>query len=425
MNTLVLVLFVTFLIFLFMGVPVAYSLGLSSFVYLLLADIDLFAIPQKMYGGMDSFVLLAIPGFVLAGNLMNTGGITEKIVDFGDKIFGHIRGGLGFANIAASMIFAGISGTAVADTASVGGVMIPAMKKAGYDADYSCAVTAASSTIGPIIPPSVPMIVAGTLTGISVGRLFIAGVIPGILVGVFQMGVNWYISRKRGYPKGKRATIKEFFASFRSAIWAILMTMIILFGILGGVFTPTEAAIIAVIYAVAVGLFVYKELKFSSLPGILAESARGSASILILVGFANVFAWILTSEQIPQMIADAMLGLTTNRILLILLINLLLLFVGMFMETLSAIVILFPVLLVVTRSIGMPDVQFASMAVINLVIGLITPPVGVCLFLAAKIGDISLLRITKAIIPFLVVNLIVLFLVAFVEPITMWLPSFL
>lgn len=323
------------------------------------------------------------------------------------------------------MIFAGISGTAIADTASVGGIMIPAMKKSGYDAEYASAITAASSTIGPIIPPSVPMIIAGTLTGISVGRLFIAGIIPGVLVGLFQFFVNYYISKKRNYPKGEKKPIIEILKSFRSAFWAVLMTMIILFGILGGIFTPTEAAIVAILYAFIVGIFVYKELNVKMIPNLIVESARSSASILMLVGFANVFAWILASEQIPQMVANGMLSLTTNKIMIIILINLLLLFVGMFMETISAIVILFPVLLVVTRTIGMPDIQFAVMAVLNLVIGLVTPPVGVCLFVASKIGGISLAKISKAIMPFLIANLLVLLLVSFVEPVTMWLPSFM
>jgi tripartite ATP-independent transporter DctM subunit len=425
MDTLVIILFVSFLIILMAGVPVAYALGISAFIYLGLAGIDLFAIPQKMYEGMDSFVLLCIPGFVLAGNLMNFGGLTQKIVDFGNHIFGHIRGGLGYANVGSSMIFSGISGTAVADTASIGGILIPAMKKSGYDAEYSCAITAASSTIGPIIPPSVPMIIAGTLTGISVGRLFIAGVIPGVLIGLSQFFVNWYMSKKRGYPKGDKKSFNAILTSFKDAFWAVLMTVVILFGILGGVFTPTEAAIVAVLYALVVGLFVYKELKIKMLPKIFIESARSSASILLLVGFANVFAWILTREQIPQMVANGMLSLTTNKILIILLINLLLLFVGMFMETISAIVILFPVLLAVSRTIGIPDIQFAVMAVLNLIIGLVTPPIGVCLFVSAKIGDISLARISKAIVPFLVANLIILLLVSYIEPITMWLPNLL
>lgn len=423
MEPLVIVLFVTFLVLLMMGVPVAYSLGMSSMVYLLGAGIDLFAIPQKMYGGIDSFVLLCIPGFVLAGNLMNVGGITQRIVNFANAVLGHITGGLGLANVASSMVFAGISGTAVADTASVGGIMIPAMEKSGYDTDFACAVTAASSTIGPIIPPSVPMIIAGTLTGISVGKLFIAGLIPGILIGIMQMAVVYIISKKRKYPKEERKSIKVMGKAFVDAFWAILMTIIILVGILGGVFTPTEAAIIAVIYALVIGIFVYKELKIKMLPKILAESARSSAAILMLVGFANVFAWILASEQIPQMIANGILGISTNKIVVLLLINLLLLFVGMFMETISALVILFPVLLAVTRTLGVPDIQFAVMAVLNLIIGLVTPPVGVCLFVSSNIGKISLSKISKAIMPFLCANMVVLLLVTFFEPITMWLPK--
>lgn len=425
MEPLVIVLFATFLILLMMGVPVAYSLGMSSMVYLLGAEIDLFAIPQQMYGGIDNFVLLCIPGFVLAGNLMNVGGITQRIVDFANAILGHIRGGLGLANVGSSMIFAGISGTAVADTASVGGIMIPAMEKSGYDTDFSCAVTAASSTIGPIIPPSVPMIIAGTLTGISVGKLFVAGVIPGVLIGIFQMSVVYIISKKRNYPKQERKSIRVMARAFVDSFWAILMTVIILVGILGGTFTPTEASIIAVIYALVIGIFVYKELKLKMIPKILAESARSAASILMLVGFANIFAWILASEQIPQMIATAILGISTNKIVVLLLINLLLLFVGMFMETISALVILFPVLLAVTRTLGIPDIQFAVMAVLNLIIGLVTPPVGVCLFVSSNIGKISLGKISKAIMPFLGANLVVLLLVTFYEPITMWLPSLL
>ncbi|SNT06103.1 TRAP transporter, DctM subunit [Anaerovirgula multivorans] len=423
MTSLVILLFISFIVILMLGFPVAYSLGISSFIYLVLSGIDLFAIPQKMYAGMDSFVLLCIPGFVLAGNLMNVGGITQKIVDFGNHLFGHIRGGLGYANIGSSMIFAGISGTAIADTASVGGIMIPAMKKSGYDSEYSCAITAASSTIGPIIPPSVPMIIAGTLTGISVGRLFIAGLIPGILVGFFQFFVNWYMSKKNNYPKGEKKSLREVLSSFKTAFWAVLMTIIILYGILGGIFTPTEAAIVAILYALIVGMFIYKEIKLNMIPKLIVDSARSSASILILVGFANVFAWILASEQIPQMIANSMLELTSNKIMMIILINLLLLIVGMFMETISAIVILFPVLLAVTRSFGIPDIQFAVMAVLNLIIGLVTPPIGVCLFVASKIGGISLARISRAIVPFLIANILVLLLVSFFAPITMWLPS--
>ncbi|TCO76915.1 TRAP transporter large permease [Marinisporobacter balticus] len=421
----VLVLFFSFLVLLFLGIPVAFSLGLSSFIYVLSADIPLIIIPQKMYTGIDSFVLLCIPGFVLAGNLMNRGGITERIIDFSNALVGHIRGGLGLANIGASMIFAGISGTALADTASIGAIMIPAMEKEGYEVDFSAAVTASSSTIGPIIPPSLPMIIAGTLTGISVSKLFVAGAIPGFLLGIGLMIVSYYISRKRKHPKGARKSVKEIGKTFYGAFWAILMTIVILVGILGGIFTPTEASAVAVVYALVVGLFIYKELKIRDLPKIIVESMVTTASIMILVGFASLFAWIMASEQIPQMVADLMLGISNNKYVILILVNLLLLFVGTFMETISALLILFPVLLKVVTAVGVDPIQFAIIAVLNLVIGLTTPPVGVCLFVASSIGKISLGKIAKAILPFLAVSLVVLVLVTFVPQISLFLPNLL
>jgi len=340
-----LVLFGVFLFTLFIGFPVAFSLGLASLAYIILADIPLIIIPQKMYAGIDVFVLLCVPGFILAGNLMNRGGITERIVAFCNSLVGHIRGGLGIANVGASMVFAGISGTAVADTASVGAVMIPAMVKEGYENDFSCAVTASSSTVGPIIPPSLPMIIAGTLTGLSVSKLFVAGAIPGLLLGGGLMVVSYSISVKRGHPKGERIPLKSVLKSFVGAFWAILMTVIILVGIIGGIFTPTEASGVAVVYAIFVGLFIYKELTIKDIPKILLESAITTASIMVLVGFANLFAWIMASEQIPQLVADTMLSISHNKYVILFLINLLLLFVGTFMETIAALLILFPVLL--------------------------------------------------------------------------------
>lgn len=291
-----LVLFISFIVLIFLGIPVAFSLGISSLIYLIMVDIPLNILPQKMYAGIDSFVLVCIPGFILAGNLMNTGGITKRIIHFSNAVVGFIRGGLSLANVAASMLFAGISGTALADTASIGAILIPAMVDEGYDADFSAAVTASSSTIGPIIPPSLPMIIAGTLTGVSVGKLFLAGTIPGLLLGLSLMGVAYYISVKRNYPKGEKYPFGYIIKSFSQAFWAVAMTILILFGILGGVFTPTEASIIAVVYAVIVGKFIYKELKFRHMPKIIIESMRMTASIMLLVGFANLFAWIMASE---------------------------------------------------------------------------------------------------------------------------------
>jgi tripartite ATP-independent transporter DctM subunit len=418
-----LMLFIVFFILLFVGVPVAFCLGLSSFVYLLLSDISLVVIPQKMYAGMDAFTLLCIPGFVLAGNLMNSGGITERIIKFCNAFVGHIKGGLGLANIGSSMVFAGISGTALADTASIGGIMIPAMKEEGYDGAFAAAVTASSSTIGPIIPPSLPMIIVGTLTGISVSRMFLAGAVPGLLLGLGLMIVSYFISKKNNHPQGRKFTLKEKLLAFKDAFWAIMLTVLILFGILGGIFTPTEASIAAVIYAVFVGKFVYKELKFKDLPKILLDSIVATSAIMLLVGFANVFAWILTSQQVPQLVANAVLEISQNKIIVLLLVNLLLLIVGTFMETIAALVILFPVLLEIVTPLGVDPIQFGVIMVLNLIIGLTTPPVGVCLFVASSIGKVSMGQAVKAIVPFLLVSLVVLMMVTYIPAISLALPN--
>jgi tripartite ATP-independent transporter DctM subunit len=417
-------LFTSFILMLMVGVPVAYCLGISSALYFLVASMPLNMMAQRFFSGLDAFTLLCVPGFILAGNLMNNGGITTRIIGFCNRLVGHIRGGLGLANIVASMIFAGISGTAVADAASLGGILIPAMVKEGYEPDFSVGVTAASSCIGPIIPPSLPMIIAATLTGLSVSKMFIAGIVPGVLLGFGMMGVSYYISCKRKHPKSeKRATVKEILVSGRDAFWALLMTLIILVGIIGGIVTPTEASIIAVVYAMCVGFFVYKELRLRDLPRILRESVITTASIMVLVGCANIFAYILTKEQVPQMVAQGMLSITENRFVILLLINLLLLFVGCFMETIAALLILFPVLLQVATSVGVHPIHFGIIMVLNLVLGLTTPPVGVCLFVTSSIGRISLAQATRGVIPFLIVNLIVLALITYVPPLTLGLVS--
>lgn len=413
------VLFITFIVCLALGVPVAFSLGLSSLVYFIGNDMSLYMFAQRFFAGLNSFTLLCIPGFVFAGSLMNQGGITERLIGFCNKIVGHITGGLAIANVVASMLFAGISGTALADTVSVGGVLIPSMKKEGYDADFSCAVTAASSCIGPIIPPSVPMIMAATMTGLSVSKMFVAGMVPGILMGLGMIFVSWYISKKRHYPKAeRRSTLKEVLVSAKESFFAILMTLIILSGICFGFVTPTEASILAVVYGIFVGFFIYKELTIPRLIESMKSTVTSSAGIMVLVGMANVFAYILTKEQIPQMVADAMLSLTSNKYIILILINLLLVFVGMFMETIAAILILFPVLLNLVLMVGVDPIQFGVMVVLNLVLGLCTPTVGVCLFAATNIGETKLTGVVKELIPYLISNFIVLGLVTFVPFLT-------
>ena len=417
--------FIIFLVLLLIGVPIAFSLGLSSLFYLFTNNIPLTVISQKFYSGMDSFTLLCIPGFMLAGALMNGGGITRRILKFCNSFLGHFRGSLALVNIVASMVFAGISGTAIADVCSLGSMLIPAMVDDGYDDDFSVAVTAASSVVGPIIPPSVPMVIAGSCVSISVGKMFQAGIIPGILLGMALCIPTYIISVKRNYPRHDRAGWKVRLETTKDAIWAMLMPVILLGGILSGVFTPTEASIVTCVYALVVGVFVYKEIQITDVPRIVWENIRACASIIVLIGLANVFAYILTAERIPQMVANSILSITDNRIVVILLINVVLLFVGMFMESLAAILITFPVLLPVATAVGMEPVHFALMAILNLMLGLTTPPVGMCVCTGAQIGKISAFKAFKATIPFLATSLIVLMLVSFIPQLTLWIPSIL
>lgn len=411
-----------FLACLLAGMPVAVTLGVASLVYLLMSDIPLEVIPQKMFSGMDSFVLLSIPAFVLAGNLMNGGGITDRILRFSNALVGHLRGGLAQTNIVGSMIFAGISGTAAADAASQGAVLIPGMKRVGYPVPYAAAVTAASAVVGPMIPPSVPMIIVGSITGVSVGQMFLAGAIPGLLLGLGMMVPAYILAVRHDHPREPWRGWREVLASGQQAVWAMGMMALVLFGIVGGYFTPTEAAVIAVLYAAVVGLFVYRELGWRDIPRLVADSAVSGAAIMVLVGFANVFGWILAAEQVPQALVELMTSISTERWAILLMMNILLLFVGMFMETIAALIILFPPLLAVAVEAGIDPVHFATFAVLNLMIGLSTPPVGVCLFICASIGRISIWEITKAVWPFLLANLAVLALVTAIPEISLWLP---
>jgi C4-dicarboxylate transporter, DctM subunit len=415
--------FLVFFILLFLRFPIAFALGISTFIYILVEGIPLIVIPLKMYSGIDVFVLLSIPGFILAGNPMNSCGMTDRIIRFSNYLLGHIRGGLSLANIGASMIFSGISGTAISDTASIGSVMIPAMKKEGYDPAFSCAVTAASSTIGPIIPPSLPMIIAGSLTGISIGKLFLAGAIPGLLLAIGLGVVSYTISIRNNHPRQPRSTWKQRGKGFTDAFYALLMTFLILFGIIGGFFTPTEASVVAVLYALLVGSMIYRTLTWKGIAAVMTGSAGTTASLMILVGFANLFGWILISEQVPQSLAELLLSITKNKFLLLLLINILLIVVGSFMETIAALLIVYPILLNVAVSVGVDPIQFSVVAVLNLIIGLNTPPVGVCLFVASGIGKVSVEKVAKAGLPFLLISLLVLLLVTYIPALSLFLPG--
>ncbi|GAK12323.1 LOW QUALITY PROTEIN: TRAP-type C4-dicarboxylate transport system, large permease component [Geomicrobium sp. JCM 19039] len=413
---------VLFLLLIALGIPIAFSLGISSLIYLLVAGVPLTVIPQTMFAGIDSFVMLAIPAFILAGNLMNAGGITNRIIDFANAVVGRIRGGLALTNVASSLGFAGISGTALSDTASIGSVMIPAMKNKGTGRVFSGS-TSISSTVGPMLPPSLPMIIIGTLASISIGDLFLAGAIPGILLAIGFLIVTYIISVKRQYPKGEKQSLSTIGKTFLGAFWALIMVVIILWGILGGYFTPTEAAVVCVIYAFLVGKFVYRELNLKLVPSIIKNTLISTASILLLVGFANTFGWILVSEGVPLVIADGILSITENPIFVILLIILLLLVLGMFMETIAALVILFPVLLPVATSIGMDPIHFGVVMVLALMIGLSTPPVGVCLFVASSFAKVPITVTVRELLPFFAVAILVLLIVAYVPQLSLFLPG--
>ncbi len=413
-----------FTVLLALGIPIAFVLGISSVLYLWKTQMPFVLVSQRVFVGLDNFLLLAVPLFILAGKLMNASGITRRLVDFFYILIGHIRGGLAYVNIIASVFFAGITGAGAADTAAIGSIMIPAMKKEGYSSEYSGAVTAISSTIGPTIPPSIAMVVYGAMAETSIARLFLAGFIPGLLLGFAQLLVAAYFARRQKFPvRQKVFSIRSATAGFINTILAILMPIILLGGILSGVFTPTEAAGVAVFYSLIVGFFIYRELKLSSFLRILYETSVLAGTILIILAMAHLFGWILAAEAVPEVVAVGMTSVTKNPILILLLINILLLFAGTIMETLAAIILLTPILLPLAQGIGIDPVHFGVIMVVNLNIGLATPPLGVCLIVASPIAKVPLERIALSTIPFLIASIGVLFLITYVPQLVMFVPN--
>jgi len=408
-----------FFIMLFAGMPIGFVLGATALFLFLKMDMPILLnmVPQRFFAGLDMFTLMAMPFFILAGQIMNKSGITTRLVSFANVLVGHLRGGLAHANIVASIFFSGITGAAVSDTAAIGTMLIPAMVEDGYDKDFSAAVTAASSIIGPTIPPSSIMVVYGALMQVSIAGLFAAGIVPGLLLGFILILLAGYISLRRGYPKKeRRATLLEMLKAFKEAFLALLMPIIILGGILSGVFTPTEAAAIAVAYAFIVGLFVFKTVKLKDIPELLEQTARTTGVVFLIIGSASILGWILASERVPEQIAQAFLNISHNKFVILLLINILMLIVGMFMDIAAALVILGPILHPLAVSLGVAPIHFGIIMVLSLNIALMTPPVGACLFVACGISKLSLEAISKAIWPFIVAEVIVLFIITFYEP---------
>ena len=414
--------FIAFFLSMLIGIPIAFSLGVGSVVALLVNGSTFSIIASRMFTGIDSFPIMAIPFFVLAGELMNATGITRRLVRLSDVLVGHFKGGLAHVNIVVSMFFAGITGSAVADTSAIGSMLIPTMVEQGFDMDFSAAVTASSSVIGPIIPPSIPMVVFSLITGTSVGGLFLAGFFPGVLLGIGLMIVTYIISVKRNYPSNKRASAREMVDAFLKAIVPLLMPLIILGGILSGIFTATEASAVAVVYSLVIGLLVWRNISVKQLPEIFIKTAKTTATVFVVMACANIFNWLMATEQIPQQIAAFLTSNITSTWALLLLINIFLLILGCFMEGTAALIISVPIIMAILKSTGINPIMIGAIVVLNLMIGLITPPLGLCLFIACGISKLTLEKLSKAILPFLAVEIVVLFLVTYIEPITMFLP---
>jgi len=415
-----------FIVCLLMGIPIAFCLGISSITILYTNNVSFMLIAQRMFTGIDVFPFMAIPFFVLAGELMNKSGITTRLVKFSDLFVGHIRGGLSHINIVASMFFAGITGSAVADTSAIGSMLIPAMKEKGFDIDFSAAVTAASSVVGPIIPPSIPMVIFALLSGQSVAALFIAGVLPGILLGFSLLVVSYIISVKKNYPRREeKIEFKYFIISCINAIVPLMMPMIILGGILSGVFTATEASAVAVDYSLIIGFLVYRSLKIKDLYNIFVDTAKTTGIVFLVIASANIFNWLLSVEQVPQLMASIFTENISNPIVFLLILNILLLFLGTFMEGTAAMIITVPIFLPIAVAYGVNPVMFGIIVILNLMIGLITPPVGLCLYVACGIAKISLEKISLAVIPFLIAEIVTLLIVTYWSFLTLWLPRVL
>lgn len=416
----------TFVVLLVLHTPISFALLTSAILTSFYLEVPLMSVAVQMVKGIHSFSLLAIPFFILAGEIMGAGGISRRIIEFTNVLVGRVRGGLAQVNILASMFFGGISGSAIADVSSIGALLIPMMVDSGYDEDYSVDVTITSACQGLIIPPSHNMIIfAVSAGGISVGRLFLGGILPGILLGIALMIISYVIAVKRGYPKGERVSFREGLRIAGSAILGLLTAVIIIGGVIGGIFTATESAAVACLYAFLITFFVYREIPVRQMNDILMNALKTLATVLALLASCNAFGWFLAYLRVPALITSALLGVSNNRVVVLLLINILLLALGTIMDMAPLIMITTPILLPVTQAIGMDPIQFGVMMVLNLAIGLCTPPVGAVLFVGCTIGKISMEKLTRSLIPFYVAMIAVLMLVTFVPQVVLFVPDLL
>jgi len=414
-----------FVVTLLLGVPVGICLGLTGMIGIMtIGGVPFEVIAQRIFTGLDSFPLMCIPFFILAGEIMNRARIVDRIVNFSDVLVGRFRGGLAHGNVVTSMFFGGITGSAAADVSALGSIFIPAMKKDGYDAPFSAAITASSSLQGPIIPPSILAVLYGATMGESIGALFAAGIPIGILIGITDMIIVHFIAVKKNYPKKIiKVTFKEFIRIFANAVVALVMPLIILGGILSGIFTPTEAAAVAAGYALFVGFLVIRTLKISDLPRLFINAAVTTGVVFLLLASARLYSWVLCTYQVPAAISGAVLSISSNPYVVILLINIILLGVGCVMDPGAAIIMLAPALAPLAWQVGIHPLQFGMIMIVNLCLGLITPPVGLCLFISANIAKTSLEKVARAVLPMFLLDLSVLFLVSYCQPFVMYVPK--
>nr|WP_255663972.1 TRAP transporter large permease [Nitratireductor sp. B36] len=419
------ILFASFFALLIIGMPVAFSLALAVWAAISLGSTyPQIVIVKEMFSGLDSFPLMAVPFFILAAELMSSGAMTQILLRFASQFVGHFRGGLGYANVVSSTMFAGISGSALADAAGPGAMMIRMMEKDGYDKSYASALTASASVVGPIIPPSIIMILyAMQDENVSVIALFMAGIIPGILISLSMAATNWYVCRKRGFrSSAPRPTLREMMRTSVQALPAIFLIVLIIGGIRSGLFTPTEASVVAVFYALLCGMFIYRSLRVRDLPDILFRSALVTVAILLILAAARAFAWIIIIEGIPQAIASTIVAWELSPVLFLLAVNVLLLAFGLFMDPLPGVMILVPILGPIAYSLGIDPIHFAIVVIVNLTLGLLTPPVGALLFVVSSAVKIRVSEMIREMPPFLVVHLVVLLALTFIPALSTWLP---
>jgi C4-dicarboxylate transporter DctM subunit len=418
-----LVLLAGFVVLLLINVPVSFALAIASFLAVTYGGIPPTLVAQRMTAAIDSFILLAVPFFLLAGHLMARSGIARDIIDFANATLGWARGGLAHASIGAGTLMGGMTGSAVAEASSAGGIMIPPMKEKGYDGAFCAAVTAAASTISVVIPPSIPMIIFCVVTGTSVSRLFVAGIIPGLLIALLLMVTAWAIAVLRSYPRGPRTSPALILRAARASVWGLMMPLVIIGSIRYGIATPTEASVVAVLYGLIVGIFVYRTIKIGDLPRIVLESCVTTGVVMLMIAAASLYGLIITREQIPQGAAQMILGLTSDPTLVLLLIFCVYLFAGMILDLGASIIILVPVLWPVTQTLGIDPIQFGVVTVVGLAIGLVTPPVGASLFVTCGIARCNLLQGSLAALPFVVALILLVIAIIFFPGIATWLPS--